>query len=331
MIINSSGDKMKTLFRLGYVAMSVHIKNCSPSQTMTFSTFKNLPDRESAIFRLEQIAKSNMVNSLRLLKHNKANDIRFFRLSSRLIPLATHEELSGWNYLHAVRNELNNLGQYAREHHMRLDFHPDHYVVLNSHRKEVFKQAVQNLIYHYRLLKGMKIDPVHRCVIHLGGKHGGKTDALERFIDNWGKIPHPIQKMMLIENDDQTYHEEDVLYICEKLNIPMVFDIHHHLANPGKKNWHENWERILKTWANSPLPVKIHISSPKSNKQFRHHADYIDPDMFMNLIRKMNGTTGQVDCMIEAKMKDDALFRLTKDLKQYHEVKWMDQASFYLT
>ncbi len=57
-------------------------------QTMTFAQFQKIHDRDEAIKKLERIAISNLHNCLRLLKHNKVHDIRFFRFSSRLIPLA---------------------------------------------------------------------------------------------------------------------------------------------------------------------------------------------------------------------------------------------------
>ncbi|MED2174551.1 hypothetical protein P4V88_21715, partial [Bacillus thuringiensis] len=71
------------LVRLGYVAMSVHLKNASPSQTMTYAQFQKIDDRDAAIRKLERIANSNLENCLRLLKHNKGHDISFFRLSSK--------------------------------------------------------------------------------------------------------------------------------------------------------------------------------------------------------------------------------------------------------
>lgn len=40
---------MMTIVRLGYVAMSVHLQNCSPSQTMTFARFQKIQNREAAI------------------------------------------------------------------------------------------------------------------------------------------------------------------------------------------------------------------------------------------------------------------------------------------
>lgn len=83
-----------TIVRLRYVAMSTELKNASPSQTMTFTRFENIANREAAIRKLEQIALSNIENTFRILKHNAASDIYFYRLTSRLIPLANHEELS---------------------------------------------------------------------------------------------------------------------------------------------------------------------------------------------------------------------------------------------
>lgn len=109
------------LVRLGYVAMSVHLKNASPSQTMTYAQFQKLDDRDAAIRKLERIANSNLENCLRLLKHNKGHDISFFRLSSKLIPLANHEELLEWNYIRPLKENLKKLGEYAVHMNMRID------------------------------------------------------------------------------------------------------------------------------------------------------------------------------------------------------------------
>jgi len=64
---------------------------------MTFTLFQKIDDWEAAIRKLERTALSNLHNTLRLLKHNAASGIYFYRLTSRLIPLANHEELLNWN------------------------------------------------------------------------------------------------------------------------------------------------------------------------------------------------------------------------------------------
>ncbi|SEB13492.1 UV DNA damage endonuclease [Thalassobacillus cyri] len=317
-----------TIFRLGYVAMSKTLKNASPSQTMTHTRFQTIPDREAAIRKLEAIARSNLHNTLRLLKHNLAHDISFFRMSSKLVPLATHEDLRNWRYISALTEELKAIGDYAKANEMRVDFHPDHFVVINTHDKEIFQRAMIVLKYHFMLLHGMGIDPTHRCVLHLGGRYQDKEQALESFIENWALVPSSLQKMIMIENDDKSFTLEDCLYVCEKLNIPLVFDLHHHLANHSDKNWVNAWSRVVNTWKSSPLPLKMHISTPKSEEKFKSHADFIDPEMFLDFVKNVSGTIPQIDCMIEAKQKDEALFRLVNDLKDAQDITWVDNTVF---
>lgn len=317
-----------TLFRLGYVAMSVHLQNASPSQTMTYSRFKQIPDREAARRKLERIAKENLENCHRLLKHNKAHGIEFFRLSSKLIPLATHEDLKGWDYISPIKENLQKIGSYAKENHMRLDFHPDHFVVLNSPKKDILKSSLKVLKYHYLLLHYMGINPAERCVLHLGGKYKDKEASLERLIENWGKVPTGIQKMIMIENDDTSYTLEDCLYVCEKLNLPQVFDLHHHVANHNNPNWGDHWSRVVGTWSHSNLPVKMHISTPKSRDAFKSHADFIDPGMFLDFVERTNESVNQIDCMIEAKQKDEALFRLVEELRRDPRIEMNSESTF---
>ncbi|VEF49355.1 UV-endonuclease UvdE [Bacillus freudenreichii] len=319
-----------TKVRLGYVAMSMELQNASPSKTMTFAQFLKLNDRDAAIRKLERIALENLHNTLRLLRHNAVNDIHFYRMTSRLIPLATHEELSDWNFISPLKEKLRELGDFVKKHDMRVDFHPDHFVLINSMKEDVLKNSVKNLNLHRLLLRGMGIDTVHRCVMHVGGNYKDTEKSLERFVDNWMLVPYPIQKMIMLENDDTSFTMEDTLYVCEKLGIPLVFDYHHHLAHHQNPDWQENWGRVVDTWSFSPLPIKMHISSPKSEKAFRHHADFVDVDMFFRFLNEIKGTVSQIDCMIEAKQKDQALFTLMEQCKQKGDVEIIDGSSFWL-
>ncbi|MEI4768130.1 UV DNA damage repair endonuclease UvsE [Psychrobacillus sp. FJAT-51614] len=319
-----------TIVRLGYVAMSMELKNASPSKTMTFSQFQKINDREAAIRKLERIALTNLENTHRLLKHNVFNEIHFYRLTSRLIPLANHVELLDWDYMKPLKEKLYEIGEFSRKNNMRIDFHPDHFVVLNSSKTDVLRNSLITLKMHYLLLKGMKIDPTHRCVLHVGGNYKETEKSLERFVNNWGDAPRSIQKMIILENDDKSFTLDDTLYLCEKLGIPLVFDYHHHLAHHRNENWVENWDRVVATWKDSPLPIKMHISSPKNEAEFRHHSNYVDVNMFFRFLKEIKGTVPQIDCMIEAKKKDEALFSLIKDIKKREDVEMIDKSSFYL-
>jgi UV DNA damage endonuclease len=197
-------------------------------------------------------------------------------------------------------------------------------------QKHILKNSINTLKLHYLLIKAMGINPAHRCVMHVGGNYKETENSLERFVENWMVIPRPIQQMIMLENDDTSFTLEDTLYLCEKLNIPLVFDYHHHLAHHQNVNWENSWNRVVDTWKHSPLPIKMHISSPKSDKTFRHHSDYVDIDMFFRFLSVIKGSIPQLDCMIEAKMKDEALFKLMEEVKTRNDVEMIDGSSFYL-
>ncbi|SDM72750.1 UV-damage endonuclease [Psychrobacillus sp. OK028] len=319
-----------TIVRLGYVAMSMELKNASPSKTMTFTQFQKYRDREAAISKLERIAMANLENTHRLLKHNVFSEIYFYRLSSRLIPLANHLELSEWDYMKPLKEKLQEIGEFTKKHNMRIDFHADHFVVLNTSKLEVWKNSLKTLIMHYSLLNEMKIDPTHRCVLHIGGSYKDTEKSLERFVNNWIGVPKYIQKMIILENDDTSFTLDDTLYLCGKLGIPLVFDYHHHLVHHRNENWVDKWECVVATWKDSPLPIKMHISSPKNEAEFRHHADTVDVDMFFRFLKEIKGSVPQIDCMIEAKWKDEALFTLIKEIKNRGDIEMIDGSSFYL-
>lgn len=225
---------------------------------------------------------------------------------------------------------MDEIGEFVRKHQLRIDFHPDHFVVLNSFKKEVLENSLKTLTMHYLLLKGMNIDSTHRCVLHVGGNYKETEKSLDRFVANWVDFPKHIQQMIMLENDDTSFTLDDTLYVCEKLGIPLVFDFHHHLAHHRHEKWEDNWDRVVATWKDSPLPIKMHISSPKSEDAFRHHSDYVDVDMFFSFLKEIKGSVPQIDCMIEAKKKDEALFNVIKEVKKRDDVKMIDGSSFYL-
>ena len=317
-----------TIIRLGYVAMSMELKNASPSKTMTYAQFSKLADRNAAIKKLERIARTNLKNCLRLLIHNEANGIEFFRFSSKLIPLANHPELYDWNYMKAIKEETDAIKGFLKKHsHMRVDFHPDHFVILNSEDKNILKASIRTLRMHYHLLKAFGLPSKHRCVLHVGGLYQDKEQALEYFIHNWGYVPTDIQEMIILENDDTLFGINDTLYLCEKLSIPMVFDLHHHKMN-SQGIWEEQWPRIVQTWSKSDLPVKVHLSSPRDEQNKKAHANYVQKEELVELVRGNAHLSYQIDCMLEAKQKDFAVFQLVEQLMKLDDFTPIKGATF---
>lgn len=75
--------------RLGFVAMSLVLEKASPSRTMTYKTYQSLPDDESRLQRLKRLTRENLTNTLRIMRHAKAYDVQVYRITSKLVPLAT--------------------------------------------------------------------------------------------------------------------------------------------------------------------------------------------------------------------------------------------------
>ncbi|ANE45420.1 UV damage repair endonuclease UvdE [Paenibacillus swuensis] len=322
------------IVRFGYVAMSTVVHNASPSKTMTATNFAKLNDREAAIRKLERLAAENINNSLRLLKHNRAHDIKVYRYSSKLIPLLGHELLEGWNPIPSLAESFAATGDYAKEHGMRVSFHPDHFTVLSTHREDILRKSVEDLDRHVSMLEAMGLDEAAMCNIHIGGSYGDKDVAGKRFVRQFNALEERIIRRITLENDDKTFNALETLAVCEEVGVPMVLDIHHHAVNNEGDAGYGFWTRVLETWkANrggfsmDSLPPKIHVSSPKSEKDPRGHADYVDVQQLLAFLKDIAADTAYLDVMIEAKMKDEALFRLMEELPKIDGIKRINQAS----
>ena len=211
---------------------------------------------------------------------------------------------------------------------MRVDFHPSEYCIINSTRKEVVEASFEILKYHYRLLTYLKINnPL--LVLHIGSKEFGKEKSITRFVHNFYKLPKEIQEVVAIENDDKSYTIEDCLFLSKLIHRPVIFDYHHHYCNPSPTSIEDILPRVVDTWTTTP---KMHFSSPKSKlkKEMRSHHDYINSNEFIKFLGYLKKLEKDIDIMIEAKKKDEAMFRLIRELKYKTEIPFLDDTSFML-
>ena len=84
------------------------------------------------------------------------------------------------------------------------------------------------------------------------------------------------------------------------------------MCNKGGVDIKDYLEYIFNTFEGIP---KVHFSSPKSKKEYRAHHDYINIKEFTKFLDMIKVYNRDIDIMIEAKMKDDAVFRLIRQLK----------------
>ncbi|MBM7554177.1 UV DNA damage repair endonuclease UvsE [Thalassobacillus pellis] len=308
------------LIRFGYVAHALDLWEASPQKTLTFARWSKLGSEERKL-RLEEVTRKNLEHTIRALHYNIAHEIDIYRMSSSIVPLATHMEVP-WDYIKPFKELYQEIGELVKKHKLRTSFHPNQFTLFTSDKGHVTENAVRDMEYHYALAEAMGLEKMIHINIHVGGAYGDKKNAVARFHDNLRKLPNHIKAQMTLENDDKTYTATETLEICEKENIPMMFDYHHFAAN------HEDDEslegllpRIFQTWAGKEYVPKVHVSSPKSEQAFRSHAEYVDVDFLMPFLTELKNIGQPIDFMVEAKGKDLALRRLVEEISAIRGVR----------
>jgi UV DNA damage endonuclease len=302
------------IIRLGYVANALRLADCTPSGAVTYKTVSKIPDFADRVGLITRVARSNLQNTLRILKANFFDGIQVYRFTSKLIPLATHPDFLSWDYQTDLSPELKEVGDFTKQSGMRVSLHPDHFTLLNSPDPGICAASVRDLHYHVNILETMGLDSKAKLVIHVGGKYGDRSKALERFKTQYALLPPGITERLTLENDDRCFTASEVLRLAQTISIPMVFDLHHHQILNRGESCAALLPEIFATWgAQTP---KIHVSSPKDAKNPRHHGDYIVAGPVIRLIEAAKTLHRDFDIMVEAKQKDLALFKLATDLRQ---------------
>lgn len=265
--------------RLGYVALSKALDDVTTSSTITYTNYINKNYNTS---KLLEITKNNLDSLYEIIKYNVKNNFHFYRLTSKLVPLATHDKVD-FDYITPLLDEYKKIGKLINDNNIRVDTHPDQYAVLNSMDSKIVKNTVEILEYHYKIMDAIGIkDKI--IILHVGSSACGKKASITRFINNFNKLPDHIKKCIAVENDDKVYNIKDVLELCHKINVPMVLDYHHFICNNEKEDINDYLKEIIDTW-DGKLP-KMHFSSSKSKlkKEFRSHSDYINKECFIKFI-----------------------------------------------
>lgn len=263
--------------------------------------------------RLSGICHANARNLYTAVETVHRLGIGAFRITSPLFPRMTHPDvgyrLSELPDGEIIRQFLNATKAFAGQHDIRLSFHPDQFVVLSSPHAAVVANSIRELEYHGDLAQAVGADVIN---IHAGGVYGDKKLALERFCTVFSDLPEPVAARLTLENDDQSYTVRDLLPTCEKLSIPLVYDVHHHRCNPDGLSIEEATRAAGETWQMTGREQYCHLSSPRAGwvtGNPKPHAEYIDP---ADVPACWLGRTITVD--VEAKAKELAVIKLMHDL-----------------
>ncbi|MFP4600515.1 MAG: UV DNA damage repair endonuclease UvsE [Persicimonas sp.] len=290
------------LRHLGYACI-----NCS----LDLTTGRSLRLDNLADAYVSEIIEANLEALGRILAWNVEHGLKFFRISSSVIPFASHPDFPiDWRARFA--DQLDAIRDFGRAHGLRLSMHPGQYTVLNSNRPDVVDRAIAELDYHARFLEA--VTPAGGdIVLHVGGAYGDKASAVDRFAQNFARLSEAARDQLVIENDDTVYTLDEVLDLSRRVARPVVFDIFHHRCNHPGEHWRDGLvqklEAVNLSWPDRP--PKLHISTARHLGKTTH-ADFITPDDATTLLDLMAqvDTDRPFDLMVEAKKKDLAALAL---------------------
>ena len=261
--------------------------------------------KEKGLDYAGELGMLNAADLSKILKWNVSNNIKCFRLSSEFFPWASEYNFKDLPQYQRIKTLLAGAGNYAKQNGLRLTSHPGPFNVLVSPREHVVENTITDLRIHGEIfdMLGLSRTPYNKINIHCNGVYGDKISAMDRFCKNFERLPQSVQTRLTVENDDKAsmYSVKDLMYIHERIGIPIVFDYHHHKFCTGDLSEQEALELALSTWPKDITPV-VHYSESKmlheGNEKLKPqaHSDYINdlPNLYGN----------NVDIMVEAKAKE---------------------------
>ncbi|MDQ3748052.1 MAG: UV DNA damage repair endonuclease UvsE [Acidobacteriota bacterium] len=203
-----------------------------------------------------------------------ANGINLYRLTSGLFPFS--DEPIGAKILEDFAEQLSVTGRKAIANNLRIVMHPDQYVVLSSDSEAVVENSVKILKMHAKTLDLLQQPRSEWATMNI---HGGKGDRTDKLVESVEKLPFEVRSRIAFENDEHAYSSAQILEVCRRASVPMVFDAHHHICREKLDDYNdesvaEMFWAARETWKN-PENQMVHISNGRDYFQDRAHHDLI--------------------------------------------------------
>lgn len=240
----------------------------------------NRQTKAAAEAKLYQLTVANLNAAYNLVEYVAGLEpmFRMVRLSSDILPVYTHEQ---WSYFYRsdkiqnlLQQRFTQIGNLARQHDVRLSFHPGQFCVLASDRPDVVENSIAEFEYHADMVRWMGYGREFQDMkinVHISGKLGpaGFLTAYERLSD-------VAKNCITIENEEYAHGLDACLSICDR--IPVVLDIHHHWINTGEYISPDDPRigRVIQSWRG--VRPTIHYSVSREDI-LTNHCAVTQPDM----------------------------------------------------
>lgn len=260
-------------------------------------------------------ARANLAALGRIIEYNRSRGIRLFRVSSGLIPLASHPQ-NPHDWAGLLAPELAELRGRADGAGLRLSMHPGQYTVLDSDRPETVASAVAEVEYSARLLSLLSGG---ETLIVLHG--GARPEALSRGVE---LLSEQARGMLVLENDETRSAPADTLAACARLGVPMVYDpLHAEVllrrrtgCPPTDGEHRETLSAAAATWRSRKRPQKIHFSLQREEPGARPgaHSESVPPRLLADRLAHWDLDPAVLDILLETKDKNLSAVACTQSL-----------------
>lgn len=262
--------------------------------------------RSYSAARLLDTVRANLLCLRRVLEFNRENNLLFFRVTSDLVPFASHPVCAD-PWPEAFAAEFSSLGTLIKNSVMRISMHPDQFTLINSPDADIFRRSAAELDYHALVLDLFGLDLTAKIQIHGGGVYGDKSKSLDRFCRRFEQLDQRVRRRLVVENDDRQYTVADCLQLSRRTGIPVLFDSFHHQLNSNGENLAAAMGMAAATWEKRDGPPMVDYSSQKKGERRGCHTESIDLKDFAAFITAAGSL--DFDIMLEIKDKEKSALR----------------------
>jgi len=278
--------------RIGYPCINRSI-GCTANRTFRLASYSGE--------RLVETIAGNLACLAKILRFNRDNGILFFRITSDLVPFASHPVMDiPWQ--DRFRARFREIGRFIRESGMRISMHPDQFILINSPDEAIVGRSIAELRYHAEVLDLLELDATAKLQIHVGGVYGDRGASIRRFVDRAGRLDDAILRRLAIENDDRRFTLADCLRTHAETGLPVILDVLHHGLNNRGEELSSAIASASETWkAGDGIPM-VDYSSQEMGKRRGAHAETLDAPLFRRFL--LESGPHDMDVMLEIKDKE---------------------------
>lgn len=283
--------------KIGYPCLNRTLA-CSAARTFRLQSYSEE--------RLVATIENNLECLMKILHYNVDHDILFFRITSDLVPFASHP-VNTFRWQHHFRETFSRIGSYVRKHDIRISMHPDQFTLLNSIDRSVLQRSIKELRYHAEILDLMDLDASAKIQVHVGGVYGDKARSMQRFAKRYERLEPQIKRRLVIENDHRSFTAGDCISISETTGVPVVFDVLHHRVLGDGYDVVSCLARARNTWHKRDGLLMVDYSIQKNDGIKGQHALSLDKKNFSAFLSATR--SHDFDIMIEIKDKERSALR----------------------